>query len=148
MKFTSSIISLLAATASVTAHPERLTAESAKRELSGRGTDKCARHIEERKAASLLKRQESLYKRQVAAGKIQARSVEERAYKYPTIQNDTCVLAPDAVWGPYAVDEELYRHDLREEQGGIDLYSILRTISRLTNLLTFSQVPRHWSHGH
>lgn len=124
MKFSTQIISLLAGAASiasVTAHPERLTEESAKRELVGRASDKCARQIEARKEATLKKRQESFYQRRVAEGKIKARNLEERVYEYATIQNDTCVLAPEAVWGPYAIDEEIYRHDVREGQSGVDL---------------------------
>ncbi|KAL4956372.1 Intradiol ring-cleavage dioxygenase [Aspergillus filifer] len=41
---------------------------------------------------------------------------------YPTIQNTTCVLAPETIWGPYGIDGELHRHDVRENQKGIDLY--------------------------
>ncbi|KAL4964202.1 intradiol ring-cleavage dioxygenase [Aspergillus stella-maris] len=41
---------------------------------------------------------------------------------YPTIQNTTCVLAPETIWGPYGIDGELHRHDVREGQKGIDLY--------------------------
>jgi len=53
MKFVQ-VISLLAAAATLaSAHPERLTPESAKRELVSRGTDKCARQIEDRKEATL-----------------------------------------------------------------------------------------------
>jgi hypothetical protein len=53
MKF-SQIISLLAAATTLgSAHPERLTPKSAKRELVSRGTNKCARQIEARKEGTL-----------------------------------------------------------------------------------------------
>ena len=41
---------------------------------------------------------------------------------FSTIQNSTCILAPETVWGPYGIDGELHRHDVREGQKGIDLY--------------------------
>lgn len=41
---------------------------------------------------------------------------------FNTIQNTTCVLAPETVWGPYGIDGELKRHDVREDQSGVDLY--------------------------
>ncbi|KAF4955657.1 hypothetical protein FSARC_11805 [Fusarium sarcochroum] len=110
------------------AHPEKLTPEKAKAEahLVGRGTNRCAAAIEKRKADFLAKR----------ASRLEARHVENQVAKYgsgkvvkhkdslhyTTIQNNTCVLAPDTVWGPYGVDGEILRHDLREEQGGIDFY--------------------------
>jgi hypothetical protein len=31
-------------------------------------------------------------------------------------------LAPETVWGPYAIDNDIYRHDVREGQQGIDFY--------------------------
>lgn len=90
------------------AHPEKLTAEKAKAEarLIGRSTNQCAAAIEKRKADILAKR----------ASRLQARHLQNRQAKskhaskghlhpeslhYTTIQNDTCVLAPDTVWGPY-----------------------------------------------
>lgn len=42
--------------------------------------------------------------------------------QYATIQNDTCLLAPDVIFGPYAVDGEIYRHDVREDNTGVNLY--------------------------
>ncbi|KAH8660755.1 Intradiol ring-cleavage dioxygenase [Tricladium varicosporioides] len=119
MKFSQASTLLVAAAALCAAHPERLTTESAKRELIGRGTDNCAAQIEARKADMLAKRSASLRKRQVANGKLFSKREE---LQYTTIQNDTCVLAPDTIFGPYAIDEEIFRHDLREGQSGVDLY--------------------------
>jgi protocatechuate 3,4-dioxygenase beta subunit len=127
MKFSTQLVGLLAGAASISsvlAHPERLTEESAKRELVGRGSDKCAAQIEARKAAMMEKRAASLYERRAAeSARLGRRDVTPvKRDVYSTIQNDTCVLAPDVVWGPYAVDEEIYRHDVREGQAGVDLY--------------------------
>ncbi|EIM88812.1 aromatic compound dioxygenase [Stereum hirsutum FP-91666 SS1] len=109
--------------ATVFAHPERMTPEIAKREI-GVATGSCAEQISARREATLERRRASLFERRMANGHvtpIQARSLEERN-KYATIQNDTCVLSPDTIWGPYGIDGELYRHDVREGQEGIDFY--------------------------
>ncbi|KAF2089187.1 aromatic compound dioxygenase [Saccharata proteae CBS 121410] len=47
---------------------------------------------------------------------------------FNTIQNTTCVLAPDTIFGPYGVDGELHRHDVREGQEGINFYLDLGVI--------------------
>ncbi|KAH7120385.1 Intradiol ring-cleavage dioxygenase [Dactylonectria estremocensis] len=120
MKFSTITLAALASFG-VVAHPERLTAEVAKKEanLVGRSSNKCAAVIEKRKAEMLAKRASRLHARRVESGHISARSTE---HKYTTIQNDTCVLAPDTIWGPYGVDGEIVRTDLRESQKGIDFY--------------------------
>lgn len=106
------------------AHPERLTTESSKREPVGRGTNRCAAQIEARKMAFTEKRAQSLYKRRAAKTLQLGRrgTTPMKRDVYATVQNDTCVLAPEAVWGPYAVDGEILRHDIREGNDGVDLY--------------------------
>ncbi|KAL1629243.1 hypothetical protein SLS56_005466 [Neofusicoccum ribis] len=124
MKF-STVAALFSATALVAAHPEKHEAGQLSHELTSRGSNKCASQIEKRKAAVMEKRARSLYKRQVRDGRIKEKrdvaEIDKRSI-YPTIQNETCVLAPDTIWGPYGVDGEILRHDLREEQEGLDLY--------------------------
>ncbi|KAI0008830.1 Intradiol ring-cleavage dioxygenase [Xylariaceae sp. FL0662B] len=125
MKFTP--ILALISVAGVFAHPERhTTPEKAKREakLIGRSTNKCAGAIEARKAEVIARRTERLYQRRVADAAIKGNNnySKRNELKYTTIQNDTCVLAPETVWGPYGVDGEIMRHDLRESQEGVDIY--------------------------
>ncbi|KAG8734737.1 hypothetical protein FRC11_003714, partial [Ceratobasidium sp. 423] len=43
------------------------------------------------------------------------------AAKYTTIQNTTCVTAPEVTEGPYYINNEYYRTDLRETQSGVKL---------------------------
>ncbi|CAE6436754.1 unnamed protein product [Rhizoctonia solani] len=43
------------------------------------------------------------------------------APKYSTIQNTTCVTAPEVTEGPYYINNEYYRTDLRETQSGVKL---------------------------
>lgn len=118
----------LAGLASVLAHPEVLTAEQVKREakLIGRSTDKCAAAIEARKVDVIAKRSQRLQERRIQSGNLKRSTCATRnELKYTTIQNDTCVLAPDTVWGPYGIDGEIIRHDLRESssgQAGLDFY--------------------------
>ncbi|KAG8727480.1 hypothetical protein FRC11_013073, partial [Ceratobasidium sp. 423] len=40
---------------------------------------------------------------------------------YTTIQNSTCVTTPEVTEGPYYVNNELLRQDIREDQEGVDL---------------------------
>ncbi|QRW15601.1 intradiol ring-cleavage dioxygenase [Rhizoctonia solani] len=40
---------------------------------------------------------------------------------YSTIQNSTCVTTPEVTEGPYYVNNELLRQDIREDQAGVEL---------------------------
>ncbi|KAG8709035.1 hypothetical protein FRC11_005956, partial [Ceratobasidium sp. 423] len=40
---------------------------------------------------------------------------------YSTIQNSTCVTTPEVTEGPYYVNNELFRQDIREDQDGVEL---------------------------
>lgn len=123
MKFSSAALAILPL--SVLAHPERMTEEVRRQEaqMIGRSTDKCASAIAKRKEAIMEKRAQSLYRRRVESGNISPNDVSKRnTLQYQEIQNTTCALAPDTIWGPYGVDGEMVRHDLRESQEGIDFY--------------------------
>jgi protocatechuate 3,4-dioxygenase beta subunit len=128
MKFSTQAASLFLGVLAINpalAHPERLTKDNVANELVGRSSNKCAAQIEARKEAMKAKRAESLFqRRQAEAVRLNRRSdaIATKRDVYSTIQNDTCVLAPETVWGPYAIDEEIYRHDVREGQSGVDLY--------------------------
>lgn len=128
MKFTTLTLTALALAATeVFAHPEKLTKENVKREaaLAGRGTDKCAAAIEKRKAEIIAKRSQRLYERRAENNDFSPsmRGMSKRnELQYTSIQNSTCLLAPETIFGPYGVDGEMIRHDLREDQAGIDFY--------------------------
>lgn len=132
MKFINSLVSGLAGASligSTIAHPSKASEKRAHdMELVGRGSDKCAAKIEARKAATIAKRAERLHqRREEERNSLLKRGLTSPATnlkrdQYTTIQNSTCVLAPDVVWGPYAVDGEIYRHDVRENNTGVDLY--------------------------
>lgn len=110
MKFTSATLAFLSLSTSVLSHPERLTPKNLEHQKMevGRSTGKCASAIEARKEKILKSRSERLLKRRIASGKLDRRDVtpstmsRRNELKYTTIQNDTCVLAPETVWGPYA----------------------------------------------
>ncbi|KAG8684603.1 hypothetical protein FRC11_011853 [Ceratobasidium sp. 423] len=51
---------------------------------------------------------------------------------YSTIQNSTCVTAPEVTEGPYYVANELLRTDLREDQAGVDLVLDIGVIDTTT----------------
>jgi len=110
---------------SVIAHPERITKYNVAGELIGRSTSKCATQIAARKAAIKEKRAASLYQRRTEEASRLGRHNAMKGAKrdvYSTIQNETCVLALETVFGPYAVDEEIFRRDVREDQTGVELY--------------------------
>ncbi|CAI7660233.1 unnamed protein product [Penicillium discolor] len=102
------------AIAGVTAHPERHDHSKPHAPvIRSRGTDKCARHIEQRRDMAFMKRRNALGKRSTS---------NANRYMYKELQNKTCTLAPDTIFGPYDVDGELHRHDVREGHEGVDLY--------------------------
>ncbi|PBK61461.1 aromatic compound dioxygenase [Armillaria solidipes] len=110
-------LSLLSSTS---AHPHK--ASSTVPAVKRRGVGNCADSISRRASGLADARRRSLQRRlSEDTTRLAARGLEERA-KYPTIQNDTCVLSPDTIFGPYFVDGELYRRDIREGAEGIDLY--------------------------
>ncbi|KAI0310611.1 Intradiol ring-cleavage dioxygenase, partial [Amylostereum chailletii] len=46
--------------------------------------------------------------------------------------NSSCILAPETTQGPYYVDGEFVRYDLREDQAGVDLYVDVQLIDVTT----------------
>ncbi|QRV87752.1 DDE family endonuclease [Ceratobasidium sp. AG-Ba] len=52
--------------------------------------------------------------------------------KYDSIQNSTCVTAPEVTEGPYYVNNELVRNDVRENQPGVDLFLDIGVIDTTT----------------
>ncbi|OJJ31959.1 hypothetical protein ASPWEDRAFT_139331 [Aspergillus wentii DTO 134E9] len=77
-------------------------------------------------------------KRRHALGK--RATTEANRFMYKEIQNKTCLLAPDTIFGPYNVDGELHRHDVREEQEGVNLYLDLGVI----DVETCEPLPDAW----
>ncbi|KAJ5144936.1 hypothetical protein N7448_002328 [Penicillium atrosanguineum] len=59
---------------------------------------------------------------------------------YSELQNTTCLLAPDTIFGPYDVNGELHRHDVREDEEGINLYLDLGLI----DVETCEPLPNAW----
>ncbi|KAF4624074.1 hypothetical protein G7Y89_g14099 [Cudoniella acicularis] len=112
MKFSQAAILLIAAATLTITHPERLTKESAKRELIGRGRDKCAAQIEARKVSMLAKRSASLRKRQIADGKLPKRN--------------------------NGLSSKRDEHDVREGQSGVDFYLDIGVI----NVETCKPLPK------
>ncbi|UQC79132.1 uncharacterized protein CLUP02_04611 [Colletotrichum lupini] len=108
MKFTTLALAALSLAATeVIAHPEKLTKENAKKEaaLAGRSTNKCAAAIEKRKAEIIAKRSQRLYERRVENGDIlpNVHGMSKRnTLQYTSIQNNTCLLAPETIFIPTA----------------------------------------------
>ncbi|TMW57585.1 hypothetical protein Poli38472_003510 [Pythium oligandrum] len=148
-------IKLLAATALATvvlvsAHPgqheHRSLAEMAQRRLfqvnARRSLEACAgsknhRALKERAAARReAKLNELRHQRRLSAADVIAKSHKSnRTDITPTVDPTTlfsaqpqCILEPEVTQGPYYVNGELIRNDIREEQAGVDLYTELQII--------------------
>ncbi|KAK0220914.1 Intradiol ring-cleavage dioxygenase [Armillaria nabsnona] len=116
---------------STSAHPHKETSMPEamlhkRSHATSRGLSHCADSIAKRAGGLAEERRRNLQLRKIEDTKLAARNwnsrgLEERA-KYAEIQNDTCLLSPDTIFGPYFVDGELYRRDVREGQEGIDMY--------------------------
>ncbi|KAJ5762831.1 hypothetical protein N7533_001512, partial [Penicillium manginii] len=98
-----------------------------------RRTDKCAGKIEQRRDTALKNRRSLLGKRDSSVS-------SSSRYMYGGLQNKTCLLAPNTIFGPYDVDGELHRHDVREGQDGVNLYLDLGLI----DVETCEPLPDAW----
>ncbi len=75
---------------------------------TSRGLSHCADSIAKRAGGLTEERRRNLQLRKIEDTKLAARNwnsrgLEERA-KYAEIQNDSCLLSPDTIFGPYFVD--------------------------------------------
>ncbi|CAE6509387.1 unnamed protein product [Rhizoctonia solani] len=126
-------LGLLALSGLAFAHPEDDEVvhpyDVARRQLEANdrhvATSKCARQIAEYNSARRMKRSLS-----TSSTKREVKEVPGSSYEIPkknqptykTIQNNTCIVAPEVTEGPYFVQNELLRNDIREDQGGVDLF--------------------------
>ncbi|KAK4055159.1 hypothetical protein OIV83_000439 [Microbotryomycetes sp. JL201] len=78
--------------------------------------DKCAPQVQAMRESRLLKRATELRKRNYPTA-----SLPQSEPTLSTIQNTSCVLTVENVEGPYYINNELIRHDLREDQEGVEL---------------------------
>ncbi|EUC54366.1 protocatechuate 3,4-dioxygenase beta subunit, putative [Rhizoctonia solani AG-3 Rhs1AP] len=110
-------------------HPNVIARRQLEAESRQAATAKCARQIAEYNTARRMKR--SLFlegtnrevKRQVEKVPGSSYEIPEKDQPtYKTIQNNTCVVAPEVTEGPYFVESELLRNDIREDQPGVDLF--------------------------
>ncbi|KAG8762251.1 hypothetical protein FRC11_010287, partial [Ceratobasidium sp. 423] len=88
-------------------------------------TAKCARQIAKYNSARRMKRSLSIEAtngnvKEVPGSSYEIPKKDEPTYK--TIQNNTCIVAPEVTEGPYFVQNELLRNDIRENQPGVDLF--------------------------
>ncbi|KAL1914232.1 uncharacterized protein VTP21DRAFT_9655 [Calcarisporiella thermophila] len=86
----------------------------ARRDLQAR---RCATHVEKRHQIAHFRRTQHLNRRRLELPGI---LINKNAY-YSSIQNTTCVLAPEVTVGPFYRDGELIRSNITEGQRGIPL---------------------------
>jgi len=68
-----------------------------------------------------MRKRADIQRREANAAGDFARAARATTPYYTTIQNTTCLTAPEVVEGPYYVNNELVRTDLRESQTGVTL---------------------------
>ena len=125
------------------AHPELVDHSKVLRhqahQLNSRSTGACRAQIDARRLATVAKREAKARTRREARGLADSHALSDRSI-YETIQNTTCILAPETVWGPYGIDNELHRHDVRESQSGVNLYLDIGVI----DVETCEPLPDAW----
>ncbi|KAL0067084.1 hypothetical protein AAF712_005871 [Marasmius tenuissimus] len=127
MKF-NTLLAIVTLSTAVLAHPgpepHHSPEEFAKRELAARErhiqaracqADIAAFNVRRRAKRALAKRQESS-----SSGSASSTSTAEAPH-YSTLQNTTCIMAPEVTEGPYYINNEMVRQDLREDQSGVTL---------------------------
>ncbi|CUA77060.1 hypothetical protein RSOLAG22IIIB_12524 [Rhizoctonia solani] len=126
-------LALLAFSSLTLAHPEDgenvHPYDLARRQLEANSrhgaTAKCARQIAEYNSARRMKRNLPVGVSKRTVQEIPGSSYEVPENKQPTyktIQNNTCIVSPEVTEGPYFVQNELLRNDIREHQPGVDLF--------------------------
>ncbi|KAK0475789.1 dioxygenase [Armillaria novae-zelandiae] len=113
------LTSLLVSALLAAAHPgphapnKRSQEELARRDFA---SSKCARHVGEMQKRRVEKRTQGLAKRNSSV------TITTESPYYPTIQNETCILTPEATTGPYIWEvSQTLRQDMTEDQPGIPL---------------------------
>ncbi|KDN34881.1 hypothetical protein RSAG8_12068, partial [Rhizoctonia solani AG-8 WAC10335] len=107
------------------AHPYDLARRQLEANSRHAATSKCARQIAEYNSARRMKRSLSTGITKEDVQEIPGSSYEvpeKEQPTYKTIQNNTCIVAPEVTEGPYFVQNEFLRNDLREDQPGVDLF--------------------------
>ncbi|KAG5652940.1 hypothetical protein H0H81_003016 [Sphagnurus paluster] len=104
------------------AHPGEEHEHVSVSELARRELETNARHLQARKCAPAIAafeaqrmmKRDSLMKRQTP-------TASAAQPHYTSIQNSTCITAPEVVEGPYYINNEFVRTDLTETQGGVKI---------------------------
>ncbi|KAJ5813739.1 uncharacterized protein N7503_000489 [Penicillium pulvis] len=138
-----SAVTLASALSPAIAHPELVDHSKVlhheAHKLSSRSTGACKAQIEARRQATFAKREAKARTRREARGLEGSHALSDQSV-FGTIPNTTCILAPETVWGPYGIDNEIHRHDVREDQSGVNLYLDIGVI----DVETCEPLPDAW----
>lgn len=117
----SSLLLALAATCGVVAHGDERSMHP--REIASRQLAANRRHVVARNCASEIAsyhRKRKMAKRALMDKRAETTGTTSALEPHETtIRNTTCVTAPEVTEGPYYLNNDLVRQDLREDQGGI-----------------------------
>ena len=92
------------------------------REIASRQLEANKRHVVARNCAPQIAayhRKRKMAKRALMAKRATTDTTSALEPHETTIRNTTCVTAPEVTEGPYYLNNDLVRQDLRENQGGI-----------------------------
>ncbi|ESK85679.1 extracellular dioxygenase [Moniliophthora roreri MCA 2997] len=119
----STFVSLFALTSLAVAHPGEVHRRLSDAELARRSASAAARHLAARNCAPEIAAFNAKRKAKRALAKRQEPTTTASAEgpHYTEIQNNTCVLTPEAVEGPYYINNEMVRGNLIEDQAGVPL---------------------------
>jgi len=106
---------LMAVSSSGMAHPEEFSERLSGRELARREAEFSRRHLAVRDCAG------SIHDLHVQRRAKRALSSQTVLTSGDLVKNHTCVTAPEIEEGPFYVNDELVRTDMREDQAGVDL---------------------------
>lgn len=117
----SSLLLVLVATSGVVSHGIERSMHP--REIASRQLAANRRHVFARKCASEIAsyhRKRKMAKRALMDKRAETTGTSSALEPHETtIRNTTCVTAPEVTEGPYYLNNDLVRQDLREDQGGI-----------------------------
>ncbi|CUA76186.1 hypothetical protein RSOLAG22IIIB_12099 [Rhizoctonia solani] len=126
-------------------HPHHLARRQLEANSRHAATAKCARQIAEYNSARRMKRNLPVRVSKRTVREVPGSNYEVPGNKQPTyktIQNNTCIVSPEVTEGPYFVQNELLRNDIREYQPGVDLFLDIGVIDiRTCSYSGFTSAP-------
>ncbi|RDB16624.1 hypothetical protein Hypma_002849 [Hypsizygus marmoreus] len=122
MRFANLISFIALAAAFVAGHPGEVHDRVSVDDIARRELETAARYLQARKcAAEIAEFEAGRMRKRDALMKRQTPTSSAASPHYTSIQNSTCITAPEVTEGPYYINNEYVRTDLTETQPGVKL---------------------------